>query len=70
MKYAVIIEQGRDGGWGAHAPDMPGLVVAAETRDEVLRELPIALRGYLEALRQTGQSIPEPRTTVEMIEAA
>ncbi len=70
MKYAVIIEQGHDGGWGAHAPDMPGLVVAAETREEVLRELPIALGGYLDALRQTGQPAPEPRTTVEMVEAA
>jgi predicted RNase H-like HicB family nuclease len=33
--YLVIYEQGKDGGWGACAPDLPGLGVAAETREEV-----------------------------------
>ncbi len=33
--YLVIYEQGKDGGWGAYAPDLPGLGVAAETREEV-----------------------------------
>jgi hypothetical protein len=35
ISYLVIIEQGKDGGWGAYAPDLPGLGVAAETREEV-----------------------------------
>jgi len=49
---------------------MPGLIVAAETRDEVLREFPIALGDYIKVLRETGQSTPEPHTIVKMIEAA
>jgi predicted RNase H-like HicB family nuclease len=36
MKHALVIfEQGKDGGWGAYAPDLPGLGVIAETREEV-----------------------------------
>jgi predicted RNase H-like HicB family nuclease len=70
VKYAVVIEQGEDGGWGAHAPDLPGLIVAAETREDVLTMLPSAIAEHLDALRQTGQPIPEPRTRVEMIEPA
>ena len=34
MEYAVIIERGRNS-YGAHAPDLPGCVAAAETREEV-----------------------------------
>ena len=33
--YTVIYERAADGGWGAYAPDLPGLGVAAETQEEV-----------------------------------
>lgn len=36
-EYAVKFEQGADGGWGAYVPELPGVGVAAETREEVER---------------------------------
>ncbi len=65
--YLVIYEQGKDGGWGAYAPDLPGLSVAAETRGEVIRE---SVGIYIEELIEDGLPIPEPVTTAYIIRVA
>ena len=68
--YLVIYEQGKDGGWGAYAPDLPGLGVAAETHEEVASLIRDGIRIYLEELQQDGLPIPEPTTTAERIAVA
>ncbi len=68
--YLVIFEQEKDGGWGAYAPDLPGLGVAAETREEVATLIRDGIRIYIEELREDGHSIPEPVTTAERISVA
>ena len=68
--YLVIFEQGKDGGWGAYAPDLPGLGVAAETREEVATLIRDGIRIYIEALHEDGLPIPEPVTTAERISVA
>lgn len=35
MRYLVVVEKGPTS-FGAYVPDLPGCVVAGETRDEVL----------------------------------
>jgi predicted RNase H-like HicB family nuclease len=65
--YLVIYEQGKDGGWGAYAPDLPGLGVAAETRDEVAILIRDGIRIYIEELRQEGMPLPEPVTEADRI---
>jgi predicted RNase H-like HicB family nuclease len=69
-EYTVIFEQGKDGGWGAYAPDLPGLGVAAETRDEVAKLIREGIQTYIEELREDGLPIPEPTTTAERIAVA
>ena len=69
-EYVVIFEQGKDGGWGAYAPDLPGLGVAAETREEVATLIREGIQIYLEELREDGLPIPEPTTTAERIAVA
>jgi predicted RNase H-like HicB family nuclease len=68
--YLVIYEQGKDGGWGAYAPDLPGLGVAAETREEVATLIREGILIYLEELREDGLPIPEPTTTADTISVA
>jgi predicted RNase H-like HicB family nuclease len=65
--YLVIYEQGKDGGWGAYAPDLPGLGVAAETREEVQTLIRDGIRIYIDELRADGLPIPEPTTTADRI---
>ncbi len=69
-EYTVIYEQGKDGGWGAYAPDLPGLGVAAETREEVATLIREGIAIYIEELREDGLPIPAPTTTAERIAVA
>jgi predicted RNase H-like HicB family nuclease len=68
--YLVIFERGNDGGWGAYAPDLPGLGVGAETREEAEQLIRDGIRIYIEELRADGLPIPEPTTTAERISVA
>ena len=61
-EYLVIFERGKDGGWGAYAPDLPGLGVAAETREEVATLIREGIALHIAALREDGLPIPEPVT--------
>jgi predicted RNase H-like HicB family nuclease len=67
MKYAVIVEKGADS-FGAHVPDLPGCVAVAETKDEVLELIQEAIEFHLESLREDGQPIPPPSSSVEYVE--
>jgi predicted RNase H-like HicB family nuclease len=46
-RYPVIIETGPEGGYSAYAPDVPGCVAAASTREEVRRLIEEALHLHL-----------------------
>ena len=67
MKYAVVIEKGPTS-YGAHVPDLPGCVAAAETRDEVCELIREAIQLYIEALEEEGLTVPKPQS-YELIEA-
>jgi predicted RNase H-like HicB family nuclease len=69
-EYLVIFERGNDGGWGAYAPDLPGLGVAAETREEVLTLIREGIALHIAGLREDGLPIPEPSTFAERISVA
>ena len=69
MKYAVIIEKGEDG-YGAYVPDLPGCIAAGDTKDEVIKLIQEAIEFHIEGLREDGHSIPEPSSTIEIVEVA
>jgi len=66
MKYLVIYEKS-ESGWGAYAPDLPGLGVAAKTLDEAKELIREAIDFHLEGMRQHGEPIPVPSATTEYI---
>jgi len=67
MKYLVIYEKSEAGGWGAFAPDLPGLGVAGNTLDEVKDLIRQAIEFHLEGMRQHGDPIPSPSAMTEYI---
>lgn len=69
MKYAVVIEKGPTS-FGAYVPDLPGCAAAGESRDEVVRLIQEAIEFHIEGLREDGQPIPSPSSTVEFIDVA
>jgi predicted RNase H-like HicB family nuclease len=68
MKYYVVYERADDGGWGAYAPDVPGVGVVGESRDEARDLIRSAIEMQLEELRRQGLPVPEPAG--EFIEVA
>jgi predicted RNase H-like HicB family nuclease len=66
MTYLIVYEKSSNG-WGAYAPDLPGLGVAAETLDETKRLIREAIEFHLEGMRQNGEPVPQPSTQTEYI---
>jgi predicted RNase H-like HicB family nuclease len=67
MRYAVIVEEGENS-FGADVPDLPGCVAVADTKEEVMRLIQEAIEFHLEGLREDGQPVPEPSSSIEYIE--
>jgi predicted RNase H-like HicB family nuclease len=65
MKYAVIIEKGEDG-YGAYVPDLPGCIAAGESKEEVIQLIQEGIEFHIEGLKEAGQSIPTPSTSIEV----
>jgi len=58
--YVVIIERDEAGGYSAWAPDLPGVVAAAEAYSDCLELMREAVGLHLESLRAHGEPIPAP----------
>lgn len=67
MRYTVVVERG-DSSWGAHVPDLPGCIAVGDTRDEVLQFIGEAIQLHLQALRESGELVPEPRSEGVVVE--
>jgi len=68
-EYTVVFEQIHGGGWSAFVPDLPGLGVGADTREEAEKLIRDGVRVYIEELTALGEPIPEPSsftTTVKI----
>ncbi len=71
-EYLVVIEHEGES-WGAYCPDLPGLGVAGDSREEVERLIREAIAFHLEGLRESGDPIPTPSavgTTLVQVAAA
>ena len=69
MRYAVVIEKGSKG-FGAYVPDLPGCIAAAKTRDEVVKLIQDAMEVHIKGLKQDGETVPKPASSVEFVEVA
>lgn len=67
MRYLVVIEPAETG-YGAHVPDLPGCIAAAETRVEVLELIREAIEFHIEGLRESGEPVPSPSSISEFVD--
>jgi predicted RNase H-like HicB family nuclease len=66
MEYLVIFEE-TNKSIGAYVPDLPGCVAVAENRDEAKALIRQAIELHIESLRENGEPVPQPHSTVEMV---
>jgi predicted RNase H-like HicB family nuclease len=60
LTYQVVFEGSDSDGWSAYAPDLPGVVAAASTRDETRDLMQRAVQIHIEGMIEDGTTIPEP----------
>lgn len=71
-EYLVVIEHEGES-WGAYCPDLPGVGVVGDTREQVERLIREAISLHLDGLRQSGDPVPAPTavgTTLVQVPAA
>ena len=69
MRYAVVIEKAQSN-YSAYVPDLPGCVATGATVAEVEAQIREAIEFHIDGMRQDGEAIPEPSSSVEYIEVA
>jgi predicted RNase H-like HicB family nuclease len=68
-EYLVVIEREGDS-WGAYCPDLPGLGVVGDSREEVERLIREAVAFHIEGLREDGEPVPEPVAQAAHVQVA
>jgi predicted RNase H-like HicB family nuclease len=68
-RYPLVIEP-TNTGYSAYSPDVPGCAAVGDTEEETRRNFQQALTAHFEAMREAGDPIPEPRTSVDYVEVA
>lgn len=66
LQYLVIVEKG-DTSYGAYVPDLPGCVAVGESHEEVLSLIREAVDLHIQSLRENGEPVPEPHSSVETV---
>ena len=69
MKYAVVLEKGPSS-FGAYVPDLPGCAAVGKTRSQAIRLIREAMGLHLQSLKENGEEIPVPSSSVEIIDVA
>jgi predicted RNase H-like HicB family nuclease len=55
----VLLQPEPEGGYTVTCPTLPGLVTYGETLEHARAMAAAAIRGYIECLREDGETIPE-----------
>ena len=69
MRYPVVIERTATG-FSAYSPDVPGCAAVGDSEEETRCSFRDALTAHFEAMREIGEPIPEPSSSVDYVEVA
>lgn len=59
--YPVIVTYEEDSGWVGRVPDLPGVIAAGDSPDEMMNVLQGAKEVYIASMLRHGEAIPNPR---------
>ena len=58
IAYTAVFEQETGGGWAAYVPDLPTVLVSADTREETEKLVREGIELYIELLQEEGKPLP------------
>lgn len=59
MKFTIILEPEKDGGYSVHCPVLPGCVSQGDSLEEALANIREAIEGILALRQKRGMVIPK-----------
>jgi predicted RNase H-like HicB family nuclease len=66
----AVIEQGEDGGWGAHVHLGEALIVGlGDSKEEAMADLRRGVEGWIEDLKERGLPVPDSYRQLVGVEA-
>ena len=68
-RYPLVIEH-TSTGYSAYSPDVPGCAAVGDDPQEARQNFREALAAHFEAMREVGEAIPEPSSSVDYVEVA
>ena len=68
-RYPLVIEP-TSTGYSAFSPDVPGCAAVGDSEEETRRNFQDALTAHFGAMREIGEPIPEPSSSVDYVEVA
>ena len=67
-RYSIIlIPNSPDIGYTVIVPALPGCITYGQDRDEAIVQAKQAILGFIEAMEEAGETIPEETTPVEVV---
>ncbi len=65
-RFLVVIEKA-NGNYSAYSPDLPGCVATGKTREQVTRNMLIAIQQHVRGLLEDNLPVPKSRSSAEQI---
>lgn len=65
--YVVVFEGDDQAGYSAYSPTLPGVVAAADSREETEDLMREAMAEHVALLRELGEPVPEPVEAADVI---
>jgi len=69
VKYLIVLEP-TSTGYSAYSPDLPGCASTGATQEECEQNMREAIEFHLDGLREEGEPIPLPSSSVAFVEVA
>ncbi|MCO4294345.1 type II toxin-antitoxin system HicB family antitoxin [Solitalea sp. MAHUQ-68] len=65
LTYRILLNKEQEGGYTVTAPTLQGCISYGETIDEAIENIKEAIELYIEALKESGETIPTEENTLE-----
>jgi predicted RNase H-like HicB family nuclease len=69
MRILIVVEETATG-YSAYSPDVPGCAATGRTRDDVEQTMQEAIVAHLDALRESGDDVPPPKSYATYVDVA
>jgi len=63
----VLIPNSPDAGYTVTVPALPGCITYGQDRDEAVVQAKQAILGFIEAMEEAGETVPEESSPVEVV---